>query len=480
MNRSVKPSALAGRVRAPSSKSSLQRALVCAALAPGTSEITEATWSADSLAACSAAEALGARIERGPDRALIRGIPPEALPDGGALPETPDGTPLILSCGESGTALRMLTAVAALFHREILLGGKGTLTRRPLGPIEGPLRALGADCSTSGGFVPVRVRGPLRPGRVRVDGSGSSQFLTGLLIALPRARAPGSGGTRDRVAAGYPGSSAEESVIEVENLVSRGYVDLTLDVMRAFGVRAERSVDYSEFRVPCGQTYVPASYRTEGDWSGAAFLLVAGALAARDAPVEVNGLDPASSQPDRAVLDALDAAGAGLELAAGSVRVRGAGGLRAFSFDATDCPDLFPPLAALAAFCEGTTVLAGADRLRAKESDRAAALAEELGKLGIRIEVEGDRMLVRGRVSGSAGRPGGSPEPAKRGGPPAGSAVAVDSRGDHRIAMAAAVAALAGDGPVEIRGAECVSKSYPAFFEDLAALGARVSGAVVR
>jgi 3-phosphoshikimate 1-carboxyvinyltransferase len=279
-----------------------------------------------------------------------------------------------------------------------------------------------------------------------VDGSGSSQFLTGLLIALPLAR----GG----VGSGIPESSVGESVIEVENLVSRGYVDLTLDVLRAFGVRAERSTDYSEFRIPGGQTYVSASYRTEGDWSGAAFLLVAGALAARSAPVEVRGLDPASSQPDRAILDALRSAGAGLELSPGSIRVRAAGGLRAFSFDAADRPDLFPPLAALAAFCEGTTVLTGADRLRAKESDRAAALSEELGKLGIRIEVAGDRMLVRGRGAGAA--------------------ASVDSRGDHRVAMAAAVAALAGSARVEIRGAECVSKSYPAFFEDLASLGARI------
>ncbi|HOX13571.1 MAG TPA: 3-phosphoshikimate 1-carboxyvinyltransferase [Spirochaetia bacterium] len=472
MTRSVEPSNVAGVLKAPSSKSSLQRALACAALAPGVSEIAEATWSADSLAACSAARALGARIERGPDGASVRGIPPAAFSD----PGMPGEAPLALPCGESGTALRMLTAVAALFPREIVLSGEGTLTRRPVGPVEEPLRALGAECATTGGFTPVRVRGPLRPGRVRVDGSGSSQFLTGLLIALPLARTPGSGGARGGAA---PGSPDAASVIEVENLVSRGYVDLTLDVMRAFGVRAERSADYSEFRIPGGQTYGSASYRTEGDWSGAAFLLVAGALAARFEPLEVTGLDPASSQPDRAVLDALRTAGANLELAAGSIRVRAAP-LRAFSFDATDRPDLFPPLAALAAFCEGTTALTGAGRLRAKESDRAAALAEELGKLGIRIEVEGDRMLVRGRGSGSAGRPGGEAGTSSPGGTATGEASVVDSRGDHRIAMAAAVAALAGAGPVEIRGAECVSKSYPAFFEDLAALGARVSGAVVR
>jgi len=450
LNRSVEPSALAGSVRAPSSKSSLQRALACAALAPGVSEILEATWSADSRAACGIAEALGARIERGPDRATVRGIPATALAAGPVrIAET-----IVVSCGESGTALRMFSAVAALLSREVVLSGEGTLARRPVGPIEGALRSLGAECSTADGYAPVRVRGPLRTGRVRVDGSGSSQFLTGLLIALPLARSPG---------------TPETSVVEVERLVSRGYVDLTLEVMRAFGVRAERSPDYSEFRVPGGQFYAPTQYRTEGDWSGASFLLVAGALTARDGSLEVTGLDPDSTQPDRAILDALRAAGAGLELDSGSIRVRAAGGLRAFSFDATDCPDLFPPLAALAAFCEGPTELRGSNRLRAKESDRAAALSEELGKLGIRIEVEGDRMVVHGRGAGAAGGNAGA---ADRGGMKIGAAV--DSRGDHRIAMAAAVAALAGPCSVEIRGAECVSKSYPSFFEDLARLGGRI------
>ena len=285
MNRFVEPSAIGGFVRAPSSKSALQRALACAALAPGVSEILEATWSADSLAACGVAEALGASVEREADRAVVRGIPAAAFTAGTG--------PIAVSCGESGTALRMFSAVSALLPRTVVLAGEGTLARRPVGMVTDALRSLGAECSTDGGFPPVRVRGPLRGGRVRVDGGESSQFLTGLLIALPLA--------------------LEDSIIEVERLVSRGYVDLTLDVIRAFGAQAERNADFSEFRVPGGQSYVPTAYRTEGDWSGAAFLLVAGALAARDRPVEITGLDPASSQPDRAILDALGAAGAAVE-----------------------------------------------------------------------------------------------------------------------------------------------------------------------
>ena len=428
MTCSVSPSAIGGSIRAPGSKSSLQRALACATLAPGVSTLRAPTWSADSLASARVAEVLGASVEMGPDRAVVRGVPEIS---GGA-----SNAPVFASCGESGTCMRMFSAVAALFPRVIELSGEGTLARRPMGMVVDALRSLGAECSTNGGRPPIRVRGPLRGGRVRLDGGESSQFLTGLLIALPLAQ--------------------EDSVIEVDNLVSRGYVDLTLDVMRAFGVQASRNAEFTEFRVKGGGTYKPADYEVEGDWSGAAFPLVAGALAARDRPVEVTGLSIASSQPDRAILQALKAAGAEVEAVGACVRVRAAA-LRAFSFDATDCPDLFPPLVALASRCEGETLLTGANRLRAKESDRAAALSQEFARLGVGVAVEGDRMRVRGRA-GAERLCGGC----------------VTSRGDHRIAMAAAVAALAASEPVEISGAECVSKSYPAFFQDLAALGAQV------
>lgn len=427
MNRFVEPSTVAGSLKAPSSKSSLQRALACAALAPGVSVLHNPTWSEDSLATAGVAEALGARVERAQGRVTVRGIPAAAL--SAATPE-----PLSVSCGESGTCLRMFSAIAALFDREIELAGEGTLARRPVEMVVDSLRSLGVECSTREGLPPVRVRGPLRGGSVRVDASSSSQFLTGLLIALPLTGA--------------------DSVITVDRLVSRGYVDLTLDVMRAFGARAASNEDYTEFRVPSGCPYRAAEYTVEGDWSGAAFLLVAGALAAREAPLEVRGLDAGSSQPDHAILDALRASGADVDVSAEAVRVRSAP-LAAFSFDATDCPDLFPPLAALAAYCEGETLLKGASRLRAKESDRGAALSEEFANLGVRISVEGDEMRVTGRP------PARSQKPMSAGG------VRVQSRGDHRIAMAAAVAALAAPGPVAIEGAECVSKSWPGFFEAL-------------
>ncbi|MEI6875540.1 MAG: 3-phosphoshikimate 1-carboxyvinyltransferase, partial [Spirochaetota bacterium] len=365
-----------------------------------------------------AAEALGARTGR------------EA--DGTVWIEGPidleRATLLDLSCGESGLLMRMASAIASLVPASTRLLASGTLARRPVSMVVDPLRALGAGCETSGGLPPVTVRGPLAGGTVRVDGSESSQFLTGLLIAL--ALAP------------------KDSVVEVEGLASRGYVDLTIDTMRAFGAVATRSVDFARFEVPGGQRYVARDFAVEGDWSGAAFLLVAAATSGEGRGLSVPGLNRASMQPDRAIVAALDAAGAQVEDIAGEagLLVRRCASLRAFDFDARECPDLFPPLVALAASCEGQSRFRGVSRLRAKESDRAAALAEVFGAIGIEVAVEGDELLVRGgRVRG--GR--------------------ASSWGDHRIAMALAVASLVAEGPVVIEGSECVAKSWPSFFEDL-------------
>jgi len=436
MMRSIAYRDVAGSIRAPASKSSMQRAVACALLAnsegansEGESVLRSPSRSADCLAALGVARALGARVEDRGDAIGIRGLSGLAMVDGLSKDS------LRLSCGESGLCIRMFSPIAALFDRETVLGAEGTLTKRPLGPIEAPLAELGAECSTAeSGLPPVRVRGPLRGGSAKVDGRSSSQFLTGLLIALPLA--------------------AGDSLLEVEGLASRGYVDLTLDTMRAFGIDAERSGDYRSFRIAGGRRYRAADFTVEGDWSGAAFLLVAGALAARGEPLRVGGLDATSSQPDRAILEALRLCGAALEIGASWVSLR-RNKLKAFEFDASDCPDLFPPLVVLALACEGRTKLLGASRLRGKESDRASALSEEFAKLGGCVAVEGDLMTITGAD-------------VERGGSLKGGRL--DSRGDHRIAMAAAVASLACKAPVEIEGSECVSKSWPSFFEDLAAI----------
>jgi 3-phosphoshikimate 1-carboxyvinyltransferase len=266
------------------------------------------------------------------------------------------------------------------------------------------------------------VRGPLRGGRALVDGSASSQFLSGLLLALPRAGA--------------------DSELEVSGLRSLPYVRMTLDVLAAFGAQVEAEPDFSRFRVRGGQRYHPVELQVEGDWSGAAFLLVAGAVAGE---VTVDGLDPASAQADRAILQALAAAGARVEWQGAALRA-GQGDLRAFEFDATDCPDLFPPLAALACHARGTSRFKGVARLGHKESDRGAALVSELSAMGARLQVRDGCMEITG-------------------GPLAGGEV--DPHNDHRMAMACAVAGLRSLNGARMEGEACVAKSYPEFFQAL-------------
>jgi 3-phosphoshikimate 1-carboxyvinyltransferase len=406
--RFVTPSAVSGRLRAPASKSHTLRAVLAAALAEGESSLLLPSRCDDALAGLRVARALGADLEVGEESVRIfGGRPPRDL---------------LWDCGESGLLLRASCALAALHDREVVVTGSGSLLKRPVDMVVGPLVALGASCAAPGRRPPVRVKGPLKGGEARVEGAESSQALTGLLLALPLC----------------PG----DSVLRVANLRSKPYVAMTLQALEAFGGRVARAEDFSRFEIRGGQRYRPAEVGIEGDWSGAAFLLVAGAVAGE---VTLEGLDPLSAQADRAIVQALEAAGARVAWDAGALSVCSAP-LRAFETDATDCPDLFPPLAVLACACEGRTVIRGARRLRHKESDRAEALRAELGKLGADIEVRGDLMFVEGRRL--------------RGGE-------VDPRGDHRIAIAAAVAALTSVNGVQIVNESCVAKSYPHFFEDL-------------
>ncbi len=483
----VKPSGISGAVDAPPSKSAMQRALIAAALADGESTLSNPSLCDDSLAAMRVVGALGAEVE--PGLRLRRWM---ARRETGTLPGTMRleeevivvrgrGTPhgSVLDCGESGTCMRMIAPVAALHGTEFTITGSGSLMERPVGMVEGPLRALGARCETRNGKPPITVKGPLHGGRAAVDGSESSQFVSGLLMALPRCR--------------------EDSELEVSGLKSRPYVSMTLSVMEDFGVGAGCDSAMGRFTVRGGQEYRAAKYRVCGDWSAAAFLLVAGAIAGK---AKVRGLKSAASrtgasqgsssqadtsqtktshantrqagtnpvgisqadasqagtnqadtnQADSAITDALASAGAKVRRGRDGVEVSG-GELAAFAFDATACPDLFPPLAVLACSCRGTSTILGASRLRHKESDRAAALAGELGKLGASIRVAGDRMEITGRKL-----KGGS----------------MDSRGDHRMAMAGAVAGLASEKGVQVENEGCVSKSYPGFFRDLGKLGAIV------
>ncbi len=414
MQKSIICSEINGVVTAPSSKSIVQRCIAAALLAEGTSFFHNVTLCADDQAALRVAETLGASCEVNGNEMQITG---------GHFPR---GS--ILDCGESGLALRMFAAIAARYDIEIVLTGGNSLLRRPIDMIISPLRTLGANCQTSSRRLPLIIKGPLHGGAVTIDGSVSSQFLTGLLIVLPTLK--------------------PDSVVNVENLKSRPYIDLTLQILKKFGINTVNH-GFRQFYIHGNQRYLPVDYTIEGDWSGAAFLLVAGAL---QGEVTVTGLNLTSAQADRKILEALRICGAKIELLSNAIKVSQAP-LHAFEFDATDCPDLFPPLVVLATGCCGTSRISGVERLFFKESNRAAALCQEFQRLGIEIAIAGNQMYITGGTI-QGGR--------------------VRAHNDHRIAMALAIAGLRSSQPVIIEGSECIVKSYPSFFEDLKQIGGKV------
>ncbi|MDR1342034.1 MAG: 3-phosphoshikimate 1-carboxyvinyltransferase [Prevotellaceae bacterium] len=423
MTKSVKPSTVNGRVVAPASKSVAQRAVVAALLANGASTLHNLSLCSDTQAAIGVAEALGAQVERlGSSSSYL--ITSNFFANSAGK--------ISLFCGESGLLTRMITPVVALLPQKVEINGHGSLASRPIDMVEAPLRSLGATVATTGGRLPIRVQGGLQGGSVHVDGSLSSQLLTGLLMALPLAQ--------------------RSSSIYVSNLKSKPYAALTVDLLKSFGVSVEHE-RYEVFRIGGRQRYTPCSCNVEGDWSGASCLLVAGAIAGS---VTVENLNLRSPQADKEILTVLERAGAKVSVERGD----GGGGqiavtatqsaLQAFTFDATDCPDLFPAVVALASCCSGVSAVKGASRLTHKESNRALTLQKEFGSLGVEIRLRGDEMLITGgSVGGVTG--GGN----------------VSAHGDHRIAMALATAALRADAEVVIEQAESVEKSYPDFWRDM-------------
>jgi 3-phosphoshikimate 1-carboxyvinyltransferase len=349
-----------------------------------------------------------------------------------------------LNCGESGLGIRMFAPIMALTDREIIITGEGSLLSRPMDFFDTVFPQLGITVESNAGKLPLRIRGPLQPRNIEIDGSLSSQFLTGLLMA-------------------YAGAGANGVAITVKNLKSKPYIDLTLDVMKRFGWNVGNR-DYKEFyfggvEPAAGEKRGAINYQVEGDWSGSAFLLVAAAIGGH---MRIRGLDIHSTQADKAILQALTDCGVHLDLRPDQIEIAPPEeSLAAFHFDATDCPDLFPPLVALASYCGGMTVIEGVGRLAHKESNRALTLKEEFGKMGVGICLEGDRMMVMGGEGVAAGR-------IVKG-------ATVQSHHDHRIAMACAVAGLQAQGETIIEEAQAVNKSYPDFYEHLRLLGAEVA-----
>ncbi len=418
----IKPSNISGNIQAPASKSSMQRACAAALLAKGKSIIHNPGHSDDDKAAIEIIKRLGASAEINNEELIINneGIHP---------------TDNEANCGESGLSIRMFTPIIALSDKEITINGKGSLLNRPMDFFDEILPKLNIKIKSQNGKLPLIVQGPLQSKNIEIDGSLSSQFLTGLLMA-------------------YSAADAKDVSIKVNNLTSKPYIDLTLDVMRQFGLKLPENKNYKEFIFSPDAHNSPLithEYTVEGDWSGGSFLLVAGAISG---PITIRGLSMMSTQADRAIIKVLSNGNAGFAIEAKGIKIRPAE-MKAFEFDATDCPDLFPPLVALATYCKGESKIKGVSRLIHKESNRAISLQEEFGKMGVKIEVNDDIMVIQG---------GNKLHGAK-----------VHSHHDHRIAMACSVAALKAGGETIIEDANAVRKSYPDFYDDLKKLGADVS-----
>jgi len=419
----VQPSNISGIITAPASKSAMQRACAAALLKGGETVLHNPGISDDDKAAMDIIQQLGAKVEQKGEKVVITSE--------GVHPVSNE-----INCGESGLSVRMFTSIASLSEKEITINGRGSLLKRPLSFFNEVLPQLGVRVKSNNGLLPLNIKGPLQPATTEVDGSLSSQFLTGLLFA-------------------YSAADAGDVTIRVNHLNSRPYIDLTLKLMSDFGLKVPLNKNYEEFYFPKKSiaefNHSSFDYTVEGDWSGGAFLLIAGAIAGN---IVVRGLDIFSTQADKAVLQALMQTGVGLSVIEEQIEIRESQ-LSAFHFNAIDCPDLFPPLVALASYCNGTSVIEGVHRLTHKESNRALTLQEEFGKMGIGISFQDDLMLIKGGTGLKAAR--------------------VSSRHDHRIAMACAVAAMKANGEVVIDDADAVNKSYPQFWAHLQKLNGTVS-----
>lgn len=408
-NEKVEACILSGTVQVPASKSDGQRALLAAALADGTSILSNVGQSEDELAMRKSCAAIGANLSENQAGFHIQGT--EKFP-----------SHLQLNCGESGLGLRLLASVCAVHPGEFELSGEGSLLQREHQFFTSHFKDRMKECRLEEGRLPLHMIGPLEGGNLYVNGSVSSQYISGLLMALPLLK--------------------EDSVLKVDQLNSRPYVDMTLATLKTFGIRIQE-IEKDCFSVAGNQNYQACEYTVEGDWSAASYWIAAAILGH---PIRISGLQAASLQADRALIEVIELVGGEVFWQDDQLSIR-AHEPRAFQFNAQHCPDLFPALVTIAAFCPGRSVISGANRLVNKESNRGLSLQEEFGKLGLRIELHDDEMHIFG----------GNPLKSAR----------VSSHNDHRIAMCLAIAATRISGGLEIEGAEAVAKSYPDFWKDL-------------
>ena len=401
----ISPSVLGGELSIPASKSCAHRSIICAALADGVSHLSGVTMSKDIEATIGAMRALGAEFVVSGRDITVKGT-------GGRHTGS-----CLIDCNESGSTLRFILPIAAAVSSSAEFIGRGRLPQRPIDIF---VRELGRNGTRFDyhNTMPFTVSGGLNSGVFQVEGDVSSQFITGLLFALPLLE-------------------GDSEIVLTSHLESRPYVDITIDTLRRFGISAEESVN--GFRIKGGQRYLPNDERIEGDYSQAAFFYVANALGSQ---VELHNLNENSVQGDRKILEIIR-------------NICYNGSIGHYDADCSDIPDLVPVLAVLGAFGSGDSRIYNAKRLKIKESDRLQTTAAMINALGGNVDITDDGLIIH-------------PTGAMHGG-------TVDSSGDHRIAMAAAVAATRTDGDVIIRGAEAVEKSYPAFFDDYKKLGGKAN-----
>jgi 3-phosphoshikimate 1-carboxyvinyltransferase len=421
----ITPSPVTGEVSAPPSKSYTHRAVILASLAAGESRIEDPLVSDDTLYTIDACRSLGADITLKGNRLRIIGT-------GGQIKVASDRQRIF--AGNSGSTIRMVAPLAALAQSKVILDGDSRLRQRPIGDLLSALENLGARTRSlsDNGYPPIEIQGgKLAGGEITIPGLVSSQHISSLLMIAPYTE----DGIRIKIANG---------------LRSRPYIDITLDVMQAFGVEAVNR-SYKEFLVKGGQGYKGRYYRIEGDYSSAAYFLAAGAIGGK--PVTVNNLKTDSVQGDRYLLNILSKMGCSVEYQKEPVRISRHDELTGITVNMGDYPDIVQTVAVVATYAHGKTKITNIGHLRFKETDRLSDMAAELVKMGIRADVTDDTLVVYG------GKPRGAE---------------IEAHGDHRMTMSLAIAALFAEGNSIINGAEAVTKSYPQFFADLSKLGAKI------
>jgi len=413
---------LNGTISAPPSKSETIREVIASTLSEGISRISNPLVSDDTKAALSCCQALGAKIVTGLDFWEIQSDGKIRHPQA------------LLNCSESASTLRFLMGVSSLSPGPVVLTGNPPLLERPVGMLVSCLRELGVECFTErgGNFPPaIILGGGLVGGETSLRGDESSQYVSALLFASPKAR-------------------ETVKVRLFTPLESAPYVAMTLQTLGKRGIRIDVSDKMDNYVILPGQSYKPLAVRVSGDYSSASFLLAAAAIT--DSRIRIDNLVQGSGQADEIIIQVLEEMGVKVNSGSDSVSIAGVPEmLSPIDIDIRGCPDLAPPLSILACFAEGTSKLRGISRLRLKESDRVSALESELSKMGAEIRAKDDRLVVVGTRS-------------LRG-------ADINSHGDHRIAMVGVVAALAAEGTSRVLGAQYISKSYPNFIRDLGTLG---------